>query len=83
VTFHSKSVLWPINVAGDNKINALNMKLAEIRGSRVDTCGQTDGHDESNRGCGGYANFSKINRKMSGNTRQPKSVLSPLVSGRA
>jgi hypothetical protein len=35
------------------------MKFAEIRESRADTCGQTDGHDESNRGRGGYANLSK------------------------
>ena len=35
------------------------MKFAEIRWNRAHTCGQTGGHDESNRGCGGYANFSK------------------------
>ena len=35
------------------------MKFAEVRGSRAGTCGETDGHGESNRGCGGYANVSK------------------------
>jgi hypothetical protein len=48
-----------INAAGDSEIKVPNMKFVEIRGSRADTCGQTDGHDESNRGYGGYANASK------------------------
>ena len=66
ITFHSQSVLWPINVAGNNEIKVSNMKFVEIRGSRADTCGQTDGHDESNRGCGGYANASKNQPQKSG-----------------
>jgi hypothetical protein len=38
MTFHSKrALLWPFNVAGNNKIKVPSMKFTEIRGSRADT----------------------------------------------